>query len=177
MRLIIRRMGQHMRKVWQKLGSEEGVTIPEMLVAMFLAALVAGLIGTAVYQFFIIGTDGRNRFEAMGDLENASLWLGRDVSEAESFTSGSGIVYGALTTADPTIQYRYSYDAGNTALVREHVVSSVVQSTLRVARHIANQGDVIFSLSGSLLTISITATSDDGAYSKSTSLNLAMRVR
>jgi len=166
-----------MRKAWQKMGSEEGVSIPEMLVAMFLAALVAGLIAMAVYQFFIIGTDGRNRFEALGDLENASLWLGRDVSESESFTPGSGNVYGTLTVADPTIQYRYSYDAGNTALVREHVVSSVVQSTLRVARHIANQADVVFSVTGNLLTISLSATSDDGAYSKSTSLNLAMRVR
>lgn len=170
-------MGQGMQQAWQKLGSEDGVGIAEMLVAMFLASLVAGLIGTAVYQFFIIGTDGRNRFEAMGDLENASLWLGRDVSESESFTPGSGSEYGTLTTADPTIQYRYSYDAGNTSLVREHIVSSVVQSTLRVARHISDQGDVVFSISGSLLTISITATSDDGAYSKNTSLKLAMRVR
>ena len=177
MRLIEARIGKEMQTARQILDLEEGVSIPEMLVAMFLAALVAGLIGTAVYQFVIIGTDGRNRFEAMGDLENASLWLGRDVSESASFTPGSGSEYGTLTTADPTIQYRYSYDAGNTALVREHIVSSVVQSTLRVARHIANQGDVVFFLSGSLLTISITATSDDGAYSKSTSLNLAMRVR
>jgi hypothetical protein len=177
MRLIETRIEQHMRKAWQKMGSEKGVSIPEMLVAMFIASLVAGLIAMAAYQFFIIGTDGRNRFEALGDLENASLWLGRDVSESESFTPGSGSEYGTLTTADPTIQYRYSYDAGNTALVREHVVSSVVQSTLRVARHIANQGDVVFSVTGNLVTISLSATSDDGAYSKSTSLNLAMRVR
>ena len=53
----------------------------------------------------------------------------------------------------------------------------VPQSTRRVARRIANQGDVTFSASGSLLTVSITATSAGGTITESSSLKLSMRVR
>ena len=113
----------------------------------------------------------------ISDIQNVSLWFGRDVSESQSFTLGSGTEYGTLTTGDPNVKYRYSYDAGDTALVREHLVSGVPQSTLRIARSIADQSDVSFSVSGSLLTVSITATSAGGTITESSSLKLSMRVR
>jgi hypothetical protein len=60
-------------------------------------------------------------------------------------------------------------------LVREVVVSGSPTSTLRIARRIAAQGNVAFSVSGSLLTVSITSTV--GPTSESTSLKLGMRVK
>lgn len=157
-----------------KRDSEAGFTVPEMLIAAFLVAASAGLIGTAIYQIFFVSREGNTRLAVLGDLENAALWLGRDVSEATAFTPGSGSVYGTFSTSDPTVQYRYSYDAGTTALVREVLVSGSPDSTLRVSRRIAAQGDVTFANSGKLMTISITATS--GPTSESTTLKLAMRV-
>lgn len=165
-----------LNRIGNQLGSELGVSIPEMLVAMVLASATAGLIGTAVYQFIVVGTNGADRLEVLGAIENAALWLGRDTTESQSFTPGSGSEYGTLTTGDPTVEYRYSYDAGNTALVREHLVSSVVQSTQRVARRIANQGDIVFTVNGNLLTVTITATSADGSMTESADLSLQMRV-
>lgn len=165
-----------LRRLRHCLSSERGVSIPEMLVAMVLASATAGLIGTAIYQFIVVGSDGADRLEVLGAIENAALWLGRDASESQTFTLGSGAEYGILTTGDPAVEYRYSYDAGNTALVREHLVSSVVQSTQRVARRIADQGDIVFTVNGNLLTVSITATSADGSMAESADLSLHMRV-
>ncbi len=155
--------------------SERGFTLPEMLITAVLVAGAGGLIATAIYQIFIVSKDGNARMAALGAVENATLWIGRDTSESESWSAGSGAVYGTLTTGDPTVQYRYSYDAANTALIREHLVSGSPVSTLRVARRIANQGDVSFSLTGTLLTVSITGTS--GPTSESVTLKLGMRVK
>ncbi len=155
---------------------ERGVTIPELMISLVISASVVGLIGTAVYQFFIVSSNGNDRLTVLQSLQNSSVWLGRDVSETQSFSVGSGNVYGTLTTGDPTVEYRYSYDSAEKTLVREHLVSSVVQSTHVVARRIENQGDIVFSISGNLVSVSITVTSDNGAVTESRTLDLAMRV-
>jgi hypothetical protein len=160
-----------------KLRTEQGATLPELLIALVLTAMTAGLVGTAIYQFFVVSNDGNDRMIVLHNLQNASTWLGRDTNESQSFTPGSGDVYGTLTTGDTTVEYRYSYDSTNKALIREHLVSSVVQSTMPVARRIANQNDVSFSINGSLLSVSITTTSVNGSISESTTLKLALRVK
>jgi prepilin-type N-terminal cleavage/methylation domain-containing protein len=165
-----------MGRVQLLIRNERGVTIPELMISLVIAASVAGLIGTAVYQFFVVTSNGNDRLTVLQSLQNASVWLGRDVSETQSFSIGTGNVYGTLTTGDPSVEYRYSYDATEKALVREHLVSGVVQSTRDVARRIENQGDIVFSVSGNLVSVSITSTSDNGAVSETRALDMAMRV-
>jgi len=154
---------------------EDGFTIPELLIGALLATAAATLIATAIYQFSVASRDGRNRLTALGDLQNASLWIGRDTSEAQSFASGSGSVYGTLSTSDANLEYRYSYSSADTSLVREVLVGGSPTNTTRVARHIAGQGDVAFSQSGTLLTVTITSTS--GSIDESATLSASMRVR
>jgi len=157
--------------------SEQGVSLPEILVATVIAASVAGLLGTAVYQFFVVTGQGRNHLTVQNGLRDSSLWLGRDAAEAQSFTAGSGTTYGTFLSGDPTVKFRYVYDAAEKALVREELLNDVVQSTTIVARGIESQGDVSFAVNGSLLTVSVTASSPDGTVSEDVTLNLAMRVR
>jgi hypothetical protein len=170
---ILRRQ---LRRLQCLIQPERGVTIPEMLIALFLAAMTAGLVGTAVYQFFSVTIDGNNRLALLHDLENASMWIGKDVSEARSFMPGSGTVYGILTTGDASVQYRYYYDPGMKALVRQDLVDDLAVSTRIIARRIAAQEDVVFSLTNNLLTVSITSSSNDGTISESTTLHFYMRV-
>lgn len=156
-------------------AGERGFTLPEMLITAVLVTFASGLIATAIYQIFIVAQDGNARLTVLGDVENAAIWIGRDSSESASWSAGSGTVYGTLTTSDPLVQYRYSYDAANTSLVREHLVSGSPVNTLKIARRIANQGDVSFSVTGTLLTVSITGTS--GPTSESATLKLGLRVK
>ena len=162
---------------WRGIKHERGATIPEMLIALVLSTFTAGLIATAVYQFFIVTNEGSQRLAMLHDLENASTWLGRDASEAQTFIPGSGIVYGTLETGNTSDKYRYFYDADQTALVRQHVVDEVVQLTTRIARRIADQDDVVFSVSGNLLTVSITATDASGTVSENTTYKFFMKVQ
>ncbi len=173
--------GTRRHSIWARLESlarsERGISLPEILVATVIAASVAGLLGTTVYQFFRATTDGRNHLAVQNSVRNASLWLGRDATEAQSFSPGFGTTYGTFITGEPSIKFRYSYDAGQKALVREYLLDDVVQSSQAVARNIDDQNDVVFSVNSGLLTVTITATSPDGDVSEDVALNLAMRVR
>ena len=159
----------------KRVHSERGTTMVELLVAMSISVLVFGIISTALVQFFLVTRWGNDQLIVTNDLQVASLWLGRDALESASFTPGAGVIYGTLNWADSTHQYRYSYNLSDGSLVREHFQDSILQSTLQVARHIANQGDVSFSISDELLTVSITSTSGD--ESEAVSLKLALRSR
>jgi len=156
-------------------GSEQGATLVEMLVAMAISVLVFSVITTALVQFMLVTRWGNSQLQTSNDIQVASLWLGRDALEAASFSPGSGTVYGTLSWADSSHEYRYSYDLPNSALVREHLENGLVQSTNIVARHIADQNDVSFTLSGHLLTVSLTSSSGDEA--ESATIQFALRTR
>lgn len=153
---------------------ESGATLVELLLALAVSAVVMTMLGTAVYQFYSISSWGQARLAVLKDLQTAGLWLGRDAQEAAAFVPGAGTVYGTFQWSDSSFEYRYSYRAVDQALVREAIASSIVQSTLLVARHIASQGDVTFSPNGKRVEVTLTATS--GSVTASNTLTLTMRV-
>ena len=157
------------------LQKETGATLVEMLVAMSISVLVFGIITTSMVQFMLITRWGNSQLQISSDFQVANLWLGRDIPEASSFTPGAGTEYGTFNWADSSQQFRYSYDLINGELIREHLAGGIVQSTTTVSRHIADQGDVSFSLSGKLMTVSITSTSGDEV--ETINIQLAMRTR
>jgi hypothetical protein len=157
-------------------GSEQGATLPELLIAMVISASVIGLIGTALFQLFVASTTGNARLSALHNIQTAALWLNRDVQEAESFSAGAGPEYGTFATGDSSIQYRYSYHAGAEALVREVLIDGTPDLILRVARGIQEQGDVAFTENGGLVTITMTVTPEDGGMTESGRIDVAMRV-
>ena len=163
------------RTIQSRVKHEQGATLVEMLVAMGISVLVFGVITTALVQFMLITRWGNSQLQISNDFQVVSLWLGRDALESSSFAPGSGTVYGTLSWADGSQQFRYSYDPASKALKREHLVSGIVQTTLTVARHIEDQTDVTFGLTSKLLTVTITSTS--GTEAESTALELALRTR
>jgi len=154
---------------------EKGTTVVELLVAMAISVIVFGVITTALVQFMLVTRWGNSQLQISNDLQIASIWLGRDALESSSFTPGAGSEYGTLNWPDSSYQFLYSYDPVEGTLVRQFIEDGVVQTTLSVARHITNQTDVVFSVSGKLLTVSITSTSGD--ETKYANLQFAMRAR
>lgn len=166
-------MKQNLRK--HSADSERGASLVELLVSIAISIMVFSILSTALVQFVLSTRWGNNLLQVTNDIQVASLWLGRDAPEAASFTPGSGSVYGTLNWADSSTQYRYSYDSSNGSMIREHLENSIVQSSRTISRHIENQSDITFSISGDLLTVSITSTRGDD--SKSSILNFAFRTR
>ena len=163
------------RKKTPILAEEQGTSLVETLVAMGISLIVFGVITTALVQFMLVTRWGNSQLQISNDIQVVSLWLGRDALESSSFTPGTGNVYGTLNWPDSSHQFRYSYNALEYTLVREHLEDGLVQSTLSVARYIADINDVSFSTSGPLLTVSITSSSGDEIISAD--IQFAMRAR
>lgn len=156
-------------------NEQKGATLVELLVAAGISVIVVGVITGSLAQFILVSRWGNDQLLVTNSLQTASLWLGRDVLESHAFTAGSGNEYGTLSWEDGSQQFRYSYDAGNQTLIREHLIGGVVQSSQTAARRIEDQSDITFTLNGDLLSISLTVTSGD--VSETRQLDLAMRSR
>ena len=156
------------------MADERGVSLVEVLVGIAIAAGIAAFIGTAVWQFFTVTRWGNSQMLATADHQTAILWLGRDSSEAETFAAGSGLEYGTFTWPEGDPAFRYRYDDSEGTMVRDEIVGGSVQSSQVVMRYIANQSDVTFSQSGSLVTVDLLST--QGGETFSTTLQLNMRV-
>jgi Tfp pilus assembly protein PilW len=154
---------------------ERGASLVELLVAVAISILIFSVLSTALVQFLLTTRWGNNQLQVSNDIQIASLWLGRDALEAASFTPGTGAVYGTLNWDDSSHQFRYSYDSGNGALLRQHLEDGILQSTTTVARHISNQSDISFTYTGARLTVNITSTS--GTETETASLVFALRTR
>jgi Tfp pilus assembly protein FimT len=174
MKKLIAVIGERM-PILQGSPDERGATLVEMLVAIAISVLVFSVLSTALVQFVLSTRWGNNQLQITNDIQVASLWLGRDALEAASFTPGAGSVYGTLDWADGSQQFRYSYDSAEGALIREHFDTGVLQTRTAIARHILNQSDVSFSITGQLLTVTLTSTS--GAEAETANLDLALRTR
>lgn len=157
-----------------RLRSEDGISLVEVLVGLAIAAGIAAVLGTAVYQFFTVTRWGNDRMLAAADHQTALLWLGRDSAEAASFVAGSGNDYGSFQWPGGDPYYLYRFDPSEKTLVRDHYSGGVLQSSIVAARNIAAQGDVTFSVSGRVVSVSITTTV--GAVSETMDLSLTMRV-
>ncbi len=163
------------RRAQTLLAEEAGTTLVELVVGVGISAAVLTLIGTFILQFFTVTRQGNARMDVSSDLQSVSLWLGRDAAEAYSFVPGSSPAYGAFHASHPDgdHEYRYRFDASEGHLIREHYLDGGLQSSQTVSRHIAAEGDVIFNDGGSLVSVSVTATS--GQVSDSVDLELALR--
>lgn len=140
---------------------DRGVSLVELIVTITISTIVLAVIITAIVQFYALTRWGNAQLLLENDFQTANLWLGRDAAEAASFTPGSSLTYGTFHWADGSNQFRYAYDPGTQALTREHLQGGSSVSVITAARHVAAQGDVSFSVSGSLVTVSLTLTEGD----------------
>lgn len=161
------------RRIFQFTKNETGASLVELLITLAISLGIVFVITNSMVQFMLVSRWGNEQLLTSNSIQTATIWLGRDVTEAESFTPGTGTEYGTLNWEDSSQQFRYSYDSASQTLVREHLVNSIVQSTTTAARYISNQGDIGFSNTGNLLTVTIKATRGD--LTDTAVLSLAMR--
>lgn len=140
---------------------QRGATLVELIVALTISTIVLAVITTAIVQFYGLTRWGNAQLLLENDFQTANLWLGRDIAEAATFTPGSGLTYGTFSWPDGSNQYRYAYDPGAQALTREHLQGGSTVSVITAARHVAAQGDISISVSGGLVTVTLTLTEGD----------------
>ncbi len=126
---------------------QQGFTLVELLISMFITALIIGVVGTAIYQIFTVTEYGNARLLTIHELQNVVHWVSRDGQTAISATGGTQLT---LTLPDNS---SIIYNLTGTNLYR---VSAGSQMTL--AQNISSAN---FSIQGRTITMSLTSSSPD----------------
>ncbi len=158
---------------------QAGFTLVEVLIALVIAGLIAGFLGTFVYQTILVTNSGNDRLLVSDDLRSAAAWLTQDGQMADFATSSAAASSLVLSWTDAysgaNIGYQAAYAVAGSELRRTYGVRGGVQMTTTVARHIAATQDVRFVLGNGLLTATITSTA--GSARESQQIQVATRSR
>jgi ABC-type Fe3+-siderophore transport system permease subunit len=144
------------------------MTLTEVLVTLAITGLMAGMIGTVVYRIRHVVAQGNNQLRVQHDLQNAAIWLNRDVPGGSPPAAING-THMVLTYHDlmNSSTHAITYTLASPNLVR----SLSNGSTLAVARHVVS-ATFTSPMSSCVL---ITITSEAGDVTGSASLRLDMR--
>ncbi|GEM_PF-510898 len=105
--------------------SQEGFSLPELLVTVAITGLIVGFLGTAVYQILNVTEYGSDKMTATHELQNTAHWVSHDGQMASTASGGSELV---LTLADSS-QVTYG-------LVGSEILRTDDESQMTLARHI-----------------------------------------
>ncbi len=147
-----------------------GFTLVEVLIALGIAAMITGVIGTAIFQILDRSARGGETVRALNDIQNAGQWLYLDGERAETTL---------LVENDPPVNslelswvadgqsHTVLYSISGTELLRDH--DGVVTT---VARYVSNAD---FSISNRLITVNLTSTPGSTGASKDITYSIWLR--
>jgi len=72
--------------------SQEGFTLPELLITVAITGLIVSFLGMAVYQIITVTEYGSDKMVAMHELQNAAHWVSYDGQMARTATGGNELV-------------------------------------------------------------------------------------
>lgn len=152
----------------QKSKIRNGYTLVELLVVMGLITIVTGVLVTVIYQFYTVTSLGNAQLAVDADLRNAGLWLMRDGSQGQTFTSTPGVCVPFAFDTGPQRGVVYSYSFSGSTLSRQ---DSSTGQVIGVARRVTG---VQCQQTGR--SVAITLTSANGKVSNSAVFTVALRV-
>jgi len=132
---------------------ERGVTLVETLLAAGIAAMIVGVLGSAIFLFWRTTEQGNEQYSALHDVQNTGFWLTRDGQRAQSTSLNEGedpVESMTLSWTDGGQSHTVTYSLSGTSLQRNHD-----GTVTTVARHISSVG---FSISSQgVITADITS--------------------
>lgn len=124
----------------------------ELLVAAGIAATLATVLASTLFQVARVSEGGTDSLRALHDLENAAHWINLDASRAESWDlapEAPPVDTMTLTWMEGEEPHTVTYSLSGSELQRNHNGRVAI-----VARHLSS---VAFSLSGGVITVAITS--------------------
>ena len=150
--------------------NQGGFTLVELLLALGITAMIAGILSTAIFRIFDAGSTDNKRIQVLSDLQIAGQWLFRDGPRAETtdlVDAASPVTSMSLSWTSEGSSHTSVYSLSGTELQRDHN-----GAVISVARNIS---DVDFSIQDSLLTIVLTSQPHGGSISKQATYHIFLR--
>ena len=123
--------------------NQRGYVLVELMAAIAISAILAGLLSVAIQQIVTIPEQGDARVEASHAMQNTIHWVGQDAGSAKSAVGGGSLI---LNLPDESV---ITYARSGTDLYRTcGGVSNLIAM---------NVTDLSFTVSGRVITMSITA--------------------
>ena len=69
---------------------QEGYTFIELLIAVVITGMIAGVLVTTIYQFSVVSSRGTSRLTALDETQNTARWVARDVHRAVAASTQAG---------------------------------------------------------------------------------------
>ena len=133
-------------------SEKKGFTLIEVLVAVSVASLIIGVLGSVTFQFTRTTERGSGQFVALHDVQNVGHWINMDGKRAQStnlIDGGLPVQSMILIWDEDGANHTCSYSLSGSDLKR-----TCDGNTTTIARHITQVG---FSVSQRLLTANITS--------------------
>ena len=169
-----------MRPVWSKtvkrlLEDSRGFTLVEVLVAVGLLIIVAGLVSSSTFQILSVQRTWQDDVLATQELRQAEGWFARDSLTAVTTTIphlGPSTTTASMMWSDILdVNYTSTYSLSGMTLFRDLDSSAATSTRIEVAREVAT---VNFSRSGRLVTFDLSVEAAEGQTATS-SLNTYLR--
>jgi len=123
--------------------SQEGFTLPELLITVAITGLIVSFLGMAVYQIITVTEYGSDKMVAMHELQNVAHWVSRDGQMASTAIGGNELV---LTLPnDSSITY---------SVVDSELRRTAGGSQMTLARNISA---LSFSIENRIITMTVTS--------------------
>jgi prepilin-type N-terminal cleavage/methylation domain-containing protein len=174
-----------LRNVKSTHNKKTGFTLVELLVVLAVTTIIGTGIAVSASQVININGSNKNRMDAIKQVENALLYINRDVQMAQTPPTISspnflGITYRDWDNTDHAITYSIdTSDARNHILERSESITPAGHTTTTSSITVANYVDDVnssCSYSSSLSELTVVLTAQAGGY-KSASETRTLKVR
>ena len=138
-----------------KIGTDQrGITLVETLLAAGIAAMIVGVLGSAIFLFMRVTEEGNDHFRALHDVQNAGFWITRDGGGAQSISLNEGedpVESMTLGWTDGGQAHTVTYSLSGTDLQRNYdgTVTTVARYISGVGFSISSEGVITGNITSS----------------------------
>lgn len=158
-----------------KINREQGFTLLEIIVVLAVSGILVAAFASPISSILFRTSDQSNRVTAVSNLQNAAVWIDKDVQMALSTDLDSGETSTGeirlMSLDENGDMHEVVYTASGNELVRQEFINETMDSERTISRHITGAtfyrlqgGDPVIKVSLSASGAEMSSLNESGEY-------------